>query len=332
MVTDRVRKLLEGRFTGFDFGPVEMIQRKSLKRPKRVTKRTKKRVWLPYDGPPVWDFIVTARTDMDLEASEVSLQSECATCGRMIYTTPVWDDLVFLREPLQGASVFMTEGYGPVFFAEEIVRVIVEAGLTNFAWERGGTLVPAEELPAVIAERKRRRQEAHQSPRVFTFAQTYDWQFASVVTERENIWLEGSEFVAEPRSALLVRWGRGGAVGDFTCPWSEGDVLVTDRARAFLEERFSGFSFRAVEVDDCDEPDDVRPRVWQLVPTYSTRVGEPTADPPWGETTFDRSLVRGADIFRADELDAVLFTEEVRVAIEDSGLTNFGRKLIGRFA
>ncbi len=52
LVTDMVLQALAGHFSGFEGAPVEMIQEPKLKRPIRPNRRSKRRVWLPYEGPP----------------------------------------------------------------------------------------------------------------------------------------------------------------------------------------------------------------------------------------------------------------------------------------
>jgi hypothetical protein len=51
VVKSEVGEALAARFRGFDLADVEMIQDPKIRRPKRITKRTKPRIWLPYEGP-----------------------------------------------------------------------------------------------------------------------------------------------------------------------------------------------------------------------------------------------------------------------------------------
>jgi len=74
IVTESVGRALSDRFRGFELGPVEMVQDAKLKRPQRVTRRTKPRVWLPYEGPPLYDLWVTAWVTADLEQSTLNLK------------------------------------------------------------------------------------------------------------------------------------------------------------------------------------------------------------------------------------------------------------------
>src|SRR4051794_24404018 len=57
VVTDRVRTCIESnRFSGVRFEGVEMVQRRGLKKP-RTESRARSRVWLPYEGPPLWNLV-----------------------------------------------------------------------------------------------------------------------------------------------------------------------------------------------------------------------------------------------------------------------------------
>ncbi len=75
--------LLE-RFRGFEKGPVEMIQEPTLRKPKRITKRTKPRVWLPYEGPPLFELWVTTVVPMHPNTS-ATLIEECHSCDYKDY-------------------------------------------------------------------------------------------------------------------------------------------------------------------------------------------------------------------------------------------------------
>lgn len=82
IVTERVCADLQSRFTGFRCLPAEMYQDPKLKRPKRPTKRTKPRVWLPYEGPKLFELrpIVWVHEDPTRTTAEVT--HRCEQCGR----------------------------------------------------------------------------------------------------------------------------------------------------------------------------------------------------------------------------------------------------------
>ncbi|UCH34929.1 MAG: hypothetical protein JSV65_00805, partial [Armatimonadota bacterium] len=85
MVTERVGKALLEHFRGFELGPVEMIQNPRLKRPTRITRRTKPRVWLPYEGPPLYELCVTARVSADLDRSTLEIRGTDPDTGGALY-------------------------------------------------------------------------------------------------------------------------------------------------------------------------------------------------------------------------------------------------------
>lgn len=76
-VTERVGAELSARFTGFDLGPVEMVQDPKLAR----SKSSKPRVWLPYVEPPLVDLWVTSWVPIDREQSTITFVKKCRACG-----------------------------------------------------------------------------------------------------------------------------------------------------------------------------------------------------------------------------------------------------------
>jgi hypothetical protein len=85
VVTQQVKLALEGKLSGFEFLPVEIVQNPQLIRPKRETRLKNPRVWLPYRGPALWELWVTGRVKLDLARSEVIFEQQCKTCGRSFY-------------------------------------------------------------------------------------------------------------------------------------------------------------------------------------------------------------------------------------------------------
>ena len=75
---------LLARFHGFEKGPVIMSDHPKLHRPARVTKRTRPRVWLPYQGPDLCELLVTRELPL-LPESTVTVESMCSACGRVVY-------------------------------------------------------------------------------------------------------------------------------------------------------------------------------------------------------------------------------------------------------
>lgn len=73
---------LRSRFRGFTNGPVEYVQDPKLKRPVRVTRRNRRRVWLPYDGPELCEVWVAEFRHLAKPASTAEMTYKCRTCGR----------------------------------------------------------------------------------------------------------------------------------------------------------------------------------------------------------------------------------------------------------
>ncbi len=150
-ISDRVAVALEEKFTGFELGPVEMFQDPKLKR----SKKSKPRVWLPYDGPELHDLWVTPSVAIDRERSTVMLASECATCGAQQYSVDGvekvelgWDQelkqamethiprsrnagLFVRREDLRADIFRVIEFPAWILCTDEVKRVIEEQKYTN---------------------------------------------------------------------------------------------------------------------------------------------------------------------------------------------------------
>src|SRR3990172_2705094 len=166
MITDRVLTAFEGRFQGFEPGPVKMVQDRKLRKPKRPTKRTKPRVWLPYEGPRLHDLWVTAWVHMDPKRSSTWLIRRCATCGDERYEVSGVeevkrrlelgrDELVRTRIPrtpglglyvrerdLAGADIFhVYEFSGGIYCTDKVKAFIEREGFTNVAFLERGDII-----------------------------------------------------------------------------------------------------------------------------------------------------------------------------------------------
>lgn len=133
VVTQRVREALEeNRFRGIEFHPVEMIQQPKLKRPQKATKRTKPRVWLPYEGPPLWDLQPTSWCHVDLERTDIRLEKVCS-CGAHYYFRPLEGKEYIFLDPStwDGAEIFHLYEYGWIYCTEKFVEFIESRGFTN---------------------------------------------------------------------------------------------------------------------------------------------------------------------------------------------------------
>lgn len=75
-----VALVLSSQFHGIKLGSVEMIQDPKLNRPTRPTKRTKSRVWLPYDGPQLHELLVPTFVPIDQKRSTARLVKKCSAC------------------------------------------------------------------------------------------------------------------------------------------------------------------------------------------------------------------------------------------------------------
>jgi hypothetical protein len=162
-VSEQAGKALQRYFKGFELGPVKMIQGTKLKKPKRVTKRTKPRVWLPYAGPMLYELWVTTWVHMDRERTSAKLVRCCNRCGNERYElsgaeshTSRWnvrtmalDHFHTARVPGQGlyvrsgdladADIFgVREFSGWIFCTDRVKKFVEEQQFTNVTfWEHG---------------------------------------------------------------------------------------------------------------------------------------------------------------------------------------------------
>ncbi len=150
MISDRCYHfLVESEFRSFDFGPIHMFQDPKLKRPIRPTVRTKKRVWLPYLGPPLHELLVTgnAKVDCDVNHVEVSEHLVCSRCQRYqkVFQRPSnmapW---IVRHADWDGTDMFRLSFPDPDFNAElcfvteKLKNALLAEGFTNVGFEPHG--------------------------------------------------------------------------------------------------------------------------------------------------------------------------------------------------
>jgi hypothetical protein len=153
---------LSRHFKGAESGPLEMWQNPRLKRPKRVTKRTTPRVWLPYEGPPLVELWVSAWVTIDETRSSL-VGFKCSACGFIRGTIDGVEEkpgdvtgqglarehirrrpragLLIPRAALQNCDIFRaSQAERWVLCTEPVKRFIQERGYTNIDfWEVGET-------------------------------------------------------------------------------------------------------------------------------------------------------------------------------------------------
>jgi len=173
MVTRSVCKELAARFGGFEGGPVEMKWDKKFERPVKPNPRARRRVWLPYEGPPLCELWVTKRVAFDPERTTAKLTRKCGTCGReywevqcvewhkpgmdvshfppehrakmnLEYFKPVdvyrvpGAGLFVTRKELGSAGIFECHAWGWTFCTDDVKQFIEKMKYTNVTfWEFG---------------------------------------------------------------------------------------------------------------------------------------------------------------------------------------------------
>ncbi len=107
-----------------------------------MTGRSKRRVWLPYEGTPLWDLWVTAYCTLDLEQSGVELEKQCGSCGEKYYDWPREGyHFVVERQSWQGGHILKISEFPlQTYMTEEVKEAIEQAGSTNFGCREWGVI------------------------------------------------------------------------------------------------------------------------------------------------------------------------------------------------
>ena len=150
IASDRLKNfLVDSQYRSFEFAPIHMVQDPKLKKPKRTTIRTKKRVWLPYLGPPLHELIVTGFAGVDFHVNQVEVSEHlvCSGCQRYqkLFLRPSnlapwiirktdWDgsDFFRLRFPDRELSPEAS------FVTESLRNALISEGFTNLGFELHG--------------------------------------------------------------------------------------------------------------------------------------------------------------------------------------------------
>lgn len=143
IVTDRVRqKCEELRLRHLQFDPITFHQNPKLKRPTRITSRTKRRVWLPYEGALLWDMQALQWGHLDSTKSGMSLDRQCDQCGFRFWKYRDPNKLVIYRNELDGAEIFKIHEVPSLVFCSSGVKSAFEsAGFTNITFKPKGTIL-----------------------------------------------------------------------------------------------------------------------------------------------------------------------------------------------
>ena len=148
-MADHAFRALEARFTGFERGPVEMVEERDVHVPEP-------RVGLPYKGPALHELWTTTRASADLDRSTIRLQRSCDTCGtefwevhgaehrdsafdperRKLVRSKVGRDqqsgIYVRRDELDGADIFRVAQFPAWVFCSDAVRDFIrERRFTN---------------------------------------------------------------------------------------------------------------------------------------------------------------------------------------------------------
>jgi hypothetical protein len=165
VVSESAGRELKSEFGGFEFGPIEMIQERRLKRPKRPS-RAKPRVWLPYEGPPLHDLWVTEWVAADMSLTTSAIHRTNPETGKVVRAlvgieshsvdydldkqelviTPIprqaGKGLFIRRGSLGSVGIFRcVEFVAPILCTEPVRDYIVAREYTNIAFNEMGEIV-----------------------------------------------------------------------------------------------------------------------------------------------------------------------------------------------
>ncbi|MDY0171112.1 MAG: hypothetical protein RBS80_31525 [Thermoguttaceae bacterium] len=156
VVKESVADELLARFTGFKKAPVEFFDHPNLYLPKRITRRTPRRVWLPYEGPPLCELRVTREVDLD-ERSSVTIEGKCDTCGWTVYKSlegmeehdlakhvprQPGKGLYIPESDVAGWDFFRPKYTGLVLCSARVKQFVEGKGYTNVEFLEAGDTVP----------------------------------------------------------------------------------------------------------------------------------------------------------------------------------------------
>jgi hypothetical protein len=150
VVVQRVKEAFEIRYPEVTFGEVKFWQDPKIKQPKRKTRRSKPRIWLPYIGSTLWDVIPTHWCQLELEASGVEISKICSGCGKVIYKSK---KVIYERPPFpqrhlvvdkstwNGENIFHIKQFpGGIFCTDAVKQFVEQEGYTNVRFMEEGSL------------------------------------------------------------------------------------------------------------------------------------------------------------------------------------------------
>ncbi len=143
VVSQRVREQFEKHFHALEFWSVEFWQSPKLKKPTKMTNRSLSRIWLPYEGPTLWDVILNSWCHLDHLRSGISIEKICSVCKRVVFNYPIQrqGNLVVDPSTWSGEDIFHIHEYpGGVFCTERARELIFQAGFTNVGFAEDGII------------------------------------------------------------------------------------------------------------------------------------------------------------------------------------------------
>lgn len=161
VVKSEIADELLQRFRGFVKGELRMPDHPNLRKPTRVTKRTPKRVWLPYEGPELCYIKITKDVPL-LPLSTVNVESICDECGSIVYEsfegierhdsrehvarTP-GKGFFFDEDAVGDSDFFRPEFTGFTLCTDTARQFMLDRGYTNVEFLEVGDIIPPAATP-----------------------------------------------------------------------------------------------------------------------------------------------------------------------------------------
>jgi hypothetical protein len=142
VVSQKVKEAFEVQFPEVGFASIQFWQNPRLTRPALPNKRTKPRVWLPYSGSDLWEIIPQKWFHLDCDKSNVVVEKQCSTCGKIIYKKRSWTDRFVIDDSSwEGENIFRIYEYpGPIYCTEDAKIFIEKSGFSNIRFSEEGEI------------------------------------------------------------------------------------------------------------------------------------------------------------------------------------------------
>ena len=150
-------RTLSEEFPELDCRNLQFHDHPNLYRPLKASKKSNKRIYLPYDGPPLCELVAKVTVPLLLDRSTVEIDKTCQACGRMVFKKisgiEVWNSrgripraegegMFFSADDLNHTDFFRPQFTGFLACTARAKAFIEESGFTNIGFREVGEIVP----------------------------------------------------------------------------------------------------------------------------------------------------------------------------------------------